>query len=123
MEMLKISFWNGNNPLCSAADELGKLVPVEGKVTAKKSRALEKFRKAQNCYYDLYNDGLGNFTGEFRRVFGLASSNYKRTRWTRSGRPYPEFDVSIYHDVEPLMEQIVVKACYEQGVAIDCVKA
>ena len=120
--MLKVSFWNSNNPLCEAANKLQELVPASGEVENKrKNRALEKFRKAVNCYYDLYNNGLCNRASEFYGVFKLASSHYKQTKWGKHG-PIHGFMDCLYEEVEPLLEVIVVKACQEQGIAIAVIK-
>jgi len=114
----KQTFWNSTNPLAPFADKLHELVPASGEVEDKrKNRALEKFRKAVNCYYDLYNNGLCNRASEFYSVFKLASSKYKQTKYGKYGR-YTTFMDCLYDELEPLMDVIVVKACEEQGIAI-----
>ncbi len=104
------SFWNNNSPLQSVADALNDLVPAEGSVAEpRKNKALEKFRVASNCYYDLYNNGLCNRAAQFARVFGITSSNYKEP-W----RGYGRFSATLYTLVEAEMEKIVIAAAAEQ---------
>jgi hypothetical protein len=104
------SFWNTNSQLQAVADQLHKLVPMEGSVAnPKKNRALEKFRKASNVYYDLYNNGLCNRAREFRSVFGFGSTVYKRGQYS--------YHSELYHTVEVVMENIVRAAAREQSIA------
>jgi hypothetical protein len=111
--MLKHTYWSHNGTFQTAGDLLNKLIPEEGSVLQpRKNRALEKFRKASNAYYDLYNNGLCNRAQEFRTVFGISSSHYK-TRWLRMS-----FMSDIYVDTERVMDDIVMAAAEEQGLAI-----
>lgn len=105
------SFWNGNSDLQNLADELADMVPATGKVENPRSNpALERFRRATNCYYDLYNNGLINRGPEFRRLFKIRVSDF----YVR-GRRDIDFD-SIMPVVEPIMRQFVLDAAKEQGV-------
>lgn len=116
--MLKNSYWNHNGTFQSAAAELNELIPVEGSVDKPRStnRKLERFRKACNCYHDLYNNGLGNRAQEFRTVFGFASSYFSQhSNFNRGAR---SFSPSMYIKVEKLMDYIVAEAAQEQGVAV-----
>ena len=117
--MLKNSYWNNQGTFESAAKELNKLIPIEGSVTEPRStnKKLEKFRKARNCYHDLYNNGLGNRAQEFRheafrQVFGFASSPYKRYR------RFEQFMSTLYARTEAKMNTIVREAAIEQGIAV-----
>jgi len=112
--MLKNSYWNNQGTFESAAKELNKLIPIEGSVDKPRStnKKLEKFRKACNCYHDLYNNGLGNRAQEFRQVFGIASSPYKRY-----GR-FGQFMSTLYARTEAKMNTIVREAAIEQGIAV-----
>ena len=50
-----------------------EFIPTEGNVKLpRKNPALERFRIASNCYYDLYNNGLCNLARSFARVFGFS---------------------------------------------------
>ena len=74
---LKNTYWGNQGKYQKSTKKLHKRTPPRGSVNQpRKNRWLEKFRKATNCYYDLYNNGLCNRANEFRLVFGIASSKY-----------------------------------------------
>lgn len=100
-------YWNGYGKYKVANSILEELVPAMGEVeNPQQNKHLERFRKASNCYYDLYNNGLGNRAAEFRQVFGF--SGYKRAlRW----------DESLFEEVEDKMNSIIEAAAREQGFA------
>jgi hypothetical protein len=103
------TYWNHNGKYEEFAQELRKLVPISGEVPNKrKNPALERFRKASNCYYDLYNNGLCNRANEFRRVFGIRSSDYRHGNFR-----YTRF---LYEETEVVMDQIIINAAAEQGL-------
>lgn len=96
-------------------EELEALIPSEGEVDEpRKNKALEKFRKACNCYYDHYNNGLCNRASEFREVFGIASTKYKE----KVGR-YSSFVDELYDRVETVMDEIILNAVKEQKPYFD----
>jgi len=66
-------YWNNEGTYQSIADELQALIPAIGEVPDGKTtnKCLERFRKAMNCYYDLYNNGLCNRAREFSTVFRI----------------------------------------------------
>lgn len=108
--MIKNSYWNNNGRFQMYVEELEALIPSEGEVNEpRKNKALEKFRKASNCYYDLYNNGLCNRASEFREVFGIASTKYKE----KVGR-YSSFVDELYDRVETVMDEIILNAVKEQ---------
>lgn len=121
--MLTFSYWNHKGLYQTAGDRLNKLIPMEGSVPNPRStnKNLEKFRKASNCYHDLYNNGLCNRAEEFRNVFSIASSQFKTRRvvFLTNGRSYhtTRFDRRLYEKVEERMNQIVFAAAKEQGFA------
>ncbi len=82
--MDNIMYWEGTGKYQKEYDRLQKLIPVEGEVpNHEQNRALETLRKAANCYYDLFNNGLCNRATEFRSVFGFAGT------WiVKQGFPY-----------------------------------
>jgi len=107
-------YWNNNGKYQAAADELAKLVPAAGEITSPTAKALEKFRKASNCYYDLYNNGLCNRAKEFRKVFGIASSKYRFK--VRYGY---DFNLEILAPIlDAAMDKIIEAAAKEQGVQL-----
>lgn len=101
------TYWNHNGKFETFAAALQERVPVEGAVkNVQKNKQLERFRKAVNCYYDLYNNGLCNRKASFAKIFGIAANNYAYGR----GR----FDPHLYADVERKMDEIIVDAYAEQ---------
>lgn len=101
------TYWEGHGTLQKLYTKLQKLMPLENSVKhPRKNKALEKLRKASNCYYDLFNNGLCNRATQFRQVFGF------------SGR---EIEKSLQYNLycEPLentMDDIILAAAKEQGI-------
>lgn len=113
--MIKNSYWNNNGRFQMYVEELEALIPSEGEVNEpRKNKALEKFRKACNCYYDLYNNGLCNRASEFREVFGIASTKYKE----KVGR-CSSFVDELYVNTEQVMDEIILNAVKEQKPHFD----
>ena len=109
---MKNTYWNNNGKYEDFAQKLNDLVPDEGEVPNKrKNPALEKFRKASNCYYDLYNNGLWNRAREFYGVFKIASGNFKYLPGARK-----MFMDELYELTEQKMDEIVLAAAEEQGI-------
>jgi hypothetical protein len=103
------SYWNHSGLHQHLVDPLNELVPISGEVPNKrKNPALEKFRKASNCYYDLFNNGLCNRAREFYGVFKIASSHYKRVG------SYGDYSDRLYELVEEKMDEIIFAAAQEQ---------
>lgn len=104
-----MKYWNHAGKYQDLYEKLDALIPSEGAVAnPKKNRALEKMRKAANCYYDLYNNGLCNRAAEFRRVFGFG------------GTPIPKahFNYPVLQDrLDERMDEIILAAAKEQGLA------
>ena len=109
------TYWNRNGKYNDLAEKLQALIPIEGAVeNPRKNKKLEKFRKAVNCYYDLYNNGLCNRASSFAKVFGIPTREYKLF-----GR-YTRYDQSLYIETEEVMDKIVYEAALEQGfVSVD----
>lgn len=106
------TYWNNKGLHQQFVTRLNRLIPSSGPVhQPRKNRALEKFRKASNCYQDLFNNGLGNRAQQFYGVFGFASSHFKRHNYRGSS-----FSPSFYDKVEAIMDDIVLAAAKEQGV-------
>ena len=106
------TYWNHKGKYNELAEKLQALIPVEGAVAnPRKNKKLEKFRKAVNCYYDLYNNGLCNRASSFAKVFGLPAREYRLI-----GK-FLRYDASLYADTEQVMDKIVYEAAVEQGFA------
>lgn len=67
------TYWEEKGTYQTQAEELQALLPTFGEVDKGKTinKALERFRRAQNCYYDLYNNGLCNRAREFSTLFRI----------------------------------------------------
>lgn len=67
-------YWNEQGAYQVLVTPLQALIPTEGEVPQgkKQNKHLERFRKAMNCYYDLYNNGLCNRAREFSRLYKLS---------------------------------------------------
>ena len=102
--------WGVNEGFKDLCDKLTELLPFEGRVeySQSKNKNLEKFRKAQNAMYDLFNNGLCNKKNEFRKIFGFT---YSKTH---------EWNKTQWFHVEEIMEThftpIIQNAIKEQGV-------
>lgn len=107
---MQTSLWNGNSPAQAVYQQLQQLIPAEGSVAQpRRNPALERLRRAANCYYDLYNNGLINRAAEFARVFGIRSSLYRR-RWGRGHH------AELYQLTEQRMLEIIAQAAAEQRI-------
>lgn len=104
-----MKYWNHAGKYQDLYEKLNDLIPSEGAVAnPKKNRALEKMRKAANCYYDLYNNGLCNRAAEFRSVFGFGGTLIPKAR----------FNYPVLQDrLDERMDEIILAAAKEQGLA------
>jgi len=66
-------YWSEQGAYQALVTPLQALIPAMGEVPQgkKQNKHLERFRKAQNCYYDLYNNGLINRAREFSTLYKL----------------------------------------------------
>lgn len=71
-----MTYWNDKGLYQEQADKLTQLIPSAGEVPDAKgsNKHLDAYRRAVNCYYDLYNNGLCNRAREFRSLFGITGS-------------------------------------------------
>lgn len=101
-------------------DQLSMLdvFPSEGPVKPLKgNRALEKFRKAQNVVWDIFNNGLMN-RGRELRILGLRKYDLALEEWSSyNGRLIREANWDqIEQVVEEAFTPIVLAAAKEQGI-------
>ena len=63
--------WGVNEGFKDLCDKLTELLPFEGRCEFpnSKNKNLEKFRRAQNAAYDLFNHGLGNKIILFKNIY------------------------------------------------------
>jgi hypothetical protein len=107
------TYWSHKGRHEALITELNKLVPSSGGVeNTDDNPALEKFRVASNCYYDLYNNGLGNRGKEFEGVFGFSAFDV--------GEDCNGFSVELTQELidrtESKMDEIIVRAAHKQHI-------
>ena len=74
------------------------------------NKNLEKFRRAQNAAYDLFNNGLGNKRSLFQNIYGW-SVGPKDTSYAQ------KMTWSHWEDkVEEVLTPIILEAAKEQGI-------
>jgi len=107
---MESTYWNQTGKLQTLHDQLVELIPAYGPVQKpRKNKALEKFRKASNCYYDLYNNDLINRTKEFREVFHIKSSHYRYNVGYKQS-----FGKELFERTERVLDELVHNAAIEQ---------
>jgi hypothetical protein len=100
------TYWSHKGKHEALNAELNKLVPYSGTVdNADDNPALETFRIASNCYYDLYNNGLCNRAKEFRKVFGFSGKNLQVDG---------DLTQELIDHTETAMDKIIILAAHEQ---------
>ena len=72
------NYWNNKGKHQAIYEMVQVLIPSEGEVSGAHNKALEKLRKAANCYYDVFNNGLCNRAAEFRQVFGFGGTTFAK---------------------------------------------
>lgn len=100
------SYWNSKGQYQHLVDKLNELIPISGPVTTKKSSKLERFRKIQNAYYDLFNNGGMNRARAIARYFGV----YKSCLVNHWNLNY------ICSKTEPVVDEAILAAAKEQGL-------
>jgi len=110
---MKQTYWNHAGKYQATIVQLQELIPTEGAVGGgAKNKSLERFRKAVNCYYDLYNNGLCNRAREFAAVIGLSSSQFRINNRSFS------FSQILYELTEERINVIIEAAAAEQGIEL-----
>lgn len=103
------TYWGGKGKHQALYEEVNKLIPDAGEVpNPRKNRALEKMRRAANCYYDLFNNGLCNRASEFRQVFGFGGTSIAEGRFKATD---PKMIM-----LEQKMDNIILAAAKEQNI-------
>ena len=71
-EKLFSNSWGVNSGFKHLVDHLSDMLPAMGVCENARStnKHLDKFRRAQNAAYDLFNNGLCNKRGLFKNVYG-----------------------------------------------------
>jgi hypothetical protein len=110
-----MTYWESKGQYQNLVEELTKRLPAIGSVPDAKTanKCLEKFRKAQNCYYDLYNNGLCNKAREFSIVFRIPG--VPREIKQNYGH-YDMISKSTADAIEAKLDEIILAAAKEQGL-------
>jgi len=106
-------YWNNEGTHQTIAEALQGLVPAIGEVPEGKTtnKALERFRRAQNCYYDLYNNGLINRAREFSTLFRITGVS----REIKQNYHYNFLVSSATEDaIDSKMDRFIIEAYVEQ---------
>jgi len=111
-----MTYWESKGQYQNLVEELTKRLPPFDSVPNAKTtnKHLEKFRKAQNCYYDLYNNGLCNKAREFSIVFRIPG--VPREIKQNYGH-YDMISKSTADAIEAKLDEIILAAAKEQGLA------
>tara|TARA_R110000868_G_scaffold236522_3_gene490577 strand:- start:647 stop:1000 length:354 start_codon:yes stop_codon:yes gene_type:complete len=95
------SYWDKTGKYQADADALTCRVPASGDI--KGQPKLERFRKASNAYYDLFNNAGFNRPQLITATFGRGLTSRARLG---------QWDI-IKAQVEPIMDQIILDAIAE----------
>jgi hypothetical protein len=103
------TYWNSKGTHQALADKLHEFIPVEGSC---ENRKVERFRKAANNYYDIFNNGGCNRGRAIGQMFpGVMAHISERHRYR--GRPDWEM---IHRMVEPKMNEIILETAKKVGL-------
>ena len=104
--------WGVNEGFKHLQEKLDELIPFEGRCEFpnSKNKHLEKFRRAQNAAYDLFNNGLCNKSRLFKDIYGW-SVGVRDTSYAT------QLTWSQWEDnVEKVLTPIILEAAKEQGI-------
>jgi len=106
------TYWTGQGRYQLKADALEKLLPIFGEVEDGKgaNKHLETFRRAVNCYYDVYNNGLCNRAREFSTLFKIAGV----AKEINSRRANGTLSMETQERIEDKMSLFILAAFHEQ---------
>ena len=118
-KLSKNAHWTTNGLFSHFRSDVTKLIPSSGSVDQpRKNRMLERFRKAENVTYDLYNNRLYNYASLASSVFNLTTSYYKIYYKPRYGKMRVEkFDITMYCAFELLYNITLLMAALEQNIS------
>lgn len=100
------NYWGATGRFQTKSDMLRTLIPDEGGLQGNENKALEKLRKASNCYYDLFNNGLCNRANEFRKLFGFGGKIIKKNGFNLNSKEAIVLELK--------MDEIILNAFEEQ---------
>jgi len=103
---MKNNYWYGTGTHEKLSAELDELLPIAGSVdNPEQNPKLERYRKMNNAYYDLYNNGGGNPSSKTAYYFPKTITHARYGDWE-----------SCYAITEPLMDKAIILASIEQGL-------
>ena len=111
-EKLFNNSWGVNSGFKHLADKLNELLPLEGRCENPNStnKNLDKFRRAQNAAYDLFNNGLCNKRSLFNSIYDFAPT--MRDTYYASKNTWTHWE----DRVEEVLTPIILEAAKEQGI-------
>tara|TARA_B100001115_G_C15558891_1_gene266265 strand:- start:47 stop:415 length:369 start_codon:yes stop_codon:yes gene_type:complete len=110
------SEWGVRNDVKHLVEALQDKLPAMGMVkNANKNRCLEKFRKAQNVTYDIFNNGLIN-RGKSLKVLGLKKDDLPLPFYYGTDGYFPGNWDRVEFLVSEAFAPIVRAAAIEQGM-------
>lgn len=118
--VMENTYWNHKGTHQALIEKLYALVPVSGEIKGSKNKALERFRKASNAYYDIFNNGGWNRGQSISKFFGSSVTfELRRLRENPRYARLPEVNSwnRIHQSTEPKMDEIILAAAKEQGIA------
>jgi len=106
--------WGTNSGFKHLSDQLNDLIPFQGRCEnpMSKNKYLERFRKAQNLLYDLFNNALMNRKSEFKSFFGFVPINTSRYSYPVTATRWEQ----VEEEMEILFTPIILSAAKEQGL-------
>jgi hypothetical protein len=115
--MSQVIEWGQTVTTKAIVEKLDELIPLEGTVTNPvKNKHLEKFRKAQNVVYDIFNNGLMN-RGKALKVLGLMKYDLFLDEYNSRGELLWAANWNKNNEVvEAAFTPIVMAAAEEQGI-------
>lgn len=100
------TYWNNKGTYQQIVDKLENLIPLFNEVeNPEQNPKLEKFRKAGNCYYQIYNNG------NFSKAYNIFRVGLKKH--TDVNGVLTEYGQQI---LETEMDIVVLEAAREQGI-------
>lgn len=109
------TYWNRTGKYQKLVEQLNELIPDWGEIKGSKNYQLERFRKASNAYYDIFNNGGGN-RHTISKWFG-SEVTFRLDQLRQNRRCFMmDNGWELIHTVtEPKMDEIVLAAAKEQG--------
>lgn len=113
LDLFSVS-WGVRADLKDIQERLFDLVPSSGRCESpnSKNKALDRFRRASNLAYDLFNNGLMNRRSDFKRFFGFVPIPSWRYQ---DGMNYERWE-RVEERMEEVITPIILAAAKEQGV-------